>query len=274
MSQSAGVGHAVPMADHVLYDLTDGLATVTLNRPEAMNALDTATKEALRDALREAASDAAVRAVLLTGSGRAFCVGQDLKEHVRSLESHGGDALTTVEEHYNPIARTLAGMAKPVVAALNGVAAGAGLGFALAADYRVMADTAALNTSFAGVALSTDSGMAWTLPRLVGPGRATELLLFPRSVPAPEALELGLVHRVVPVDELPGEGLRVARALAAGPTVAYAGIKEALAHGASHAFEETLTKESELQLRAGSSADHRIAVAAFVGKEKPLFTGR
>lgn len=262
------------MADTVLYDLTEGLATITLNRPDAMNALDHETKEALRDALRTAADAADVRAVLLTANGRAFCVGQDLKEHIGALRERGGNALTTVHDHYNPITLAIAGMAKPVVAAVNGVAAGAGAGFALAADYRLMADTAAFNTSFAGVALTADSGMSWTLPRLVGTARATELLLFPRNVKAPEALELGLTNQVVAADELAAEAEAVARRLASGPTVAYAALKESLAYGASHSLAETLEKEAALQVLAGGSADHGLAVRAFVDKEQPRYTGR
>ena len=262
------------MADTVLYEVTEGLATVTLNRPDAMNALDTATKDALRDTLREAADDPAVRAVLLTGNGRAFCVGQDLKEHIGALREHGGNALTTVHDHYNPITLAIAGMPKPVVAGVNGVAAGAGAGFAFAADYRVVADTAAFNTAFAGIALTADSGMSWSLPRLVGPSRAQDLLLFPRSVKAPEALELGLANRVVPAAELADEARAVARTLADGPTAAYAAIKESLAYGSAHSLAETLEKEAELQVRAGASQDHGIAVDAFVNKEQPKYTGR
>ncbi|WP_435125816.1 enoyl-CoA hydratase/isomerase family protein [Actinacidiphila sp. bgisy144] len=259
------------MGESVLYEVEDGLATVTLNRPEAMNALDTGTKDALRDTLRAAGADEAVRAVLLAARGRAFCVGQDLKEHVGILEHGGG--LSTVAEHYNPIVTALATMPKPVVAAVNGAAAGAGAGFAFAADYRVAADTASFTTAFAGVALSTDSGMAWTLPRLVGQARAAELLLFPRSVPAAEALSLGLVHQVVPAAELADTAVALARRLAQGPTVAYAAMKEALAYGASHSLVETLAREDVLQARAGASADHREGVAAFVGKRKPDFRG-
>jgi 2-(1,2-epoxy-1,2-dihydrophenyl)acetyl-CoA isomerase len=259
------------MGESVLYEVEDGLATVTLNRPEAMNALDTGTKDALRDTLRAAGADGAVRAVLLAARGRAFCVGQDLKEHVGILEHGGG--LSTVAEHYNPIVTALATMPKPVVAAVNGAAAGAGAGFAFAADYRVAADTASFTTAFAGVALSTDSGMAWTLPRLVGQARAAELLLFPRSVPAAEALSLGLVHQVVPAAELADTAAAVARRLAQGPTVAYAAMKEALAYGSSHSLVETLAREDVLQARAGASADHREGVAAFVGKRKPEFRG-
>ncbi|NLU67306.1 enoyl-CoA hydratase-related protein [Streptomyces sp. HNM0574] len=262
------------MSDTVLYDVTEGLATITLNRPDAMNSLNTELKVALRDTLRQAAEDDTVRAVLLTGRGRAFCVGQDLKEHTNAVREAGGSALNTVDEHYNPITLAIAGMPKPVVAGVNGVAAGAGAGFAFAADYRVTADTAAFTTSFAGVALSTDSGVAWTLPRLVGHGRATDLLYFPRSVKAPEALELGLTNTVVPAGELAAEAEKVARTLAAGPTLAYASMKQAMAYGASHSLAETLAKESELQLAAGASDDHRTAVEAFVNKETPRYTGR
>ncbi|SCK32204.1 enoyl-CoA hydratase-related protein [Streptomyces sp. WMMB 322] len=261
------------MSDTVLYDVTEGLATVTLNRPDAMNALDNELKSALRDTLREAAEDEAVRAVLLTGNGRAFCVGQDLKEHIGALQDGGGNALSTVEDHYNPITLALAGMPKPVVAAVNGVAAGAGAGFAFAADYRVLAESAAFNTSFAGIALTADSGISWTLPRLVGPSRAADLLLFPRSVRSGEALEMGLAHRVVPDGELADQAGSVARELAQGPTRAYAAIKESLAYGAGHSLAETLEKEAELQVRAGATKDHRTAVEAFVKKEKPRFTG-
>ncbi|MFH9731140.1 enoyl-CoA hydratase/isomerase family protein [Streptomyces sp. NPDC017260] len=267
------------MADTVLYEVSDGLATITLNRPEAMNALNIETKVALRDAARSAAADDAVRAVLLTAAGeRAFCVGQDLKEHIGLLaadrETGSEQTMSTVREHYNPIVRALAEARKPVVAAVNGVAAGAGLGFALAADYRVVADTAAFNTSFAGVALTADSGVSWTLPRVVGPGRAADLLLFPRSIGAREAYELGIANRVVPAADLRAEAERTARALAEGPTVAYAALKESMAYGLTHSLSETLEKEDELQSRAGSSEDHAIAVRAFVDKEKPRYLGK
>ncbi|MFJ8784149.1 MULTISPECIES: enoyl-CoA hydratase/isomerase family protein [unclassified Streptomyces] len=263
------------MADTVLYEVHDGLATITLNRPEAMNALNVATKVALREAVESAASDDAVRAVLLTAAGeRAFCVGQDLKEHIGLLMQGSDVVMSTVKEHYNPIVRALTEMRKPVVAGVNGVAAGAGFGLALAADYRVVADTAAFNTSFAGVALTADSGISWTLPRVVGPGRAADLLLFPRTVSAQDAYELGIVNRLVPSTELPAEAEKVARALASGPTVAYGAIKESLAYAQSHSLAETLEKEDELQGRAGASEDHAIAVRAFVNKETPEYLGR
>ncbi|MEV7193509.1 enoyl-CoA hydratase-related protein [Streptomyces sp. NPDC093510] len=266
------------MADSVLYEVSDGLATITINRPEAMNAMNTEAKVALREAVRSAAADDAVRAVLLTATGRAFCVGQDLKEHIGSLaadrEAGTGQTMSTVREHYNPIVRALTGMPKPVVAGVNGVAAGAGLGFALAADYRVVADTAKFNTSFAGVALTADSGVSWTLPRVIGPGRAADLLLFPRNIGAQEAYELGIANRIVPTDDLAAEAAQVARALAEGPTLAYAALKESLAYAAGHTLDEALDKEDELQAKAGASEDHAIAVQAFIAKEKPKYLGR
>ncbi|MEV0318765.1 enoyl-CoA hydratase/isomerase family protein [Streptomyces sp. NPDC050658] len=266
------------MADTVLYEVSDGLATITLNRPEAMNAMNTEAKVALREAARSAEADPAVRAVLLTATGRAFCVGQDLKEHVGLLmadrESGSGQTMSTVREHYNPILRALTGMAKPVVAGVNGVAAGAGLGFALAADYRIVADTARFNTSFAGVALTADSGVSWTLQRLIGPGRAADLLLFPRNISAQEAYDLGIVNKVVPADDLAAEAEQLARTLAEGPTLAYGAIKESLAYAAAHTLEESLEKEDELQTKAGASEDHMIAVQAFLDKAKPKYLGR
>lgn len=262
------------MADTVLYEAADGLATITLNRPDAMNALSTEAKGALRDAVVRAADDDSVRAVLITGTGRAFCVGQDLKEHVGLLAQGSGTPWTTVKDHYNPLVTAIATMPKPVVAAVNGVAAGAGASIAFACDFRLLADTAAFNTSFAGVALTADSGGSWTLPRLVGHARATELLMFPRNVKADEALALGLANRVVPAADLAAEALTLARTLAEGPTVAYAAIKESLAYAADHSLVEALAKEDELQKRAGTSKDHAIAVEAFLKKEKPVYLGR
>ena len=223
------------MTDPVLLDVTDGVATITLNRPDAMNSLDVATKEALLDAVRSVADDAAVRCVVLTGTGRAFCVGQDLKQHIEILESGAPDQLfRTVEEHYNPIVTTLAGMAKPVVAAVNGVAAGAGASLAFACDLRILADTAGFNLAFAGVALSCDTGSSFTLQRLVGPARAIELLYQPRTIKADEALSLGLATRVVPAADLTDEVGALAASLAAGPTVAYGAIRRSVAYAAGH----------------------------------------
>ncbi|MFC5177439.1 enoyl-CoA hydratase/isomerase family protein [Nocardioides taihuensis] len=259
----------------VLLDLTDGVATITLNRPEAMNSLDVATKEALLEVVRSVADDPAARCVVLTGTGRAFCVGQDLKEHIEILRSDSSESLfRTVDEHYNPIVSTLATMAKPVVAAVNGVAAGAGASLAFACDLRILADTAGFNLAFANVALSCDTGASYHLQRLVGRARAFELLYFPRTVPAAESLELGLATRVVPGEELADAVREVATRLAAGPTVALGAMRQSVVFAAGHSLEESLAVESAMMQKTGATRDHEAAVAAFVAKEKPVFEGR
>jgi 2-(1,2-epoxy-1,2-dihydrophenyl)acetyl-CoA isomerase len=263
------------MTDPVLLDVSDGVATITFNRPDAMNSLDVATKEALLDAVRSVADDAGVRCVVLTGAGRAFCVGQDLKQHIEILESASPDQLfRTVEEHYNPIVTALAGMAKPVVAAVNGVAAGAGASLAFACDLRILADTAGFNLAFAGVALSCDTGSSFTLQRLVGPARAIELLYQPRTIKADEALALGLATRVVPASELVPEVSALAATLAAGPTVALGAMRRSVAYAAGHTFAEAVAFESEMMTLTGATDDHRTAVHAFVNKQQPVFQGR
>ena len=259
----------------VLLDVADGIATITLNRPEAMNGLDVATKDLLRDTVHRVADDPEVRCVVLTGSGRAFCVGQDLKEHLAGLKGDSSVPLSdTVERHYNPIALALATMPKPVVAAVNGVAAGAGASLAFAADFRVLAEGAGYNTSFAGVALSCDTGSSWTLPRLVGRAKAMELLYFPRTITAAEALELGLANQVVPADGLADAVRKLASRLAAGPTVAFGAIRQAVAHAAAHPLEDALRFEADKMALTGGTADHLAAVDAFVAKEEPVFRGR
>ncbi len=264
------------MSEPVLYDVAaDGVATITLNRPEAMNGLDVSTKVALRDAAQAAAADDAVRVVVLRGSGRAFCVGQDLKEHIGLLESGADDQLfSTVSEHYNPTVTALATMAKPVVAAVNGVAAGAGASLALACDFRVLADSAGFNFAFAGVGLSCDTGVSWSLPRIVGRAAALDLLYFPRTVGAQESLDLGLATSVVPEEELDAAVAELTGRLAAGPTVAYGSIKRAVNNSAGTDFESALVFEGEMMTLTGSTQDHRRAVASFVAKERPSFEGR
>lgn len=259
----------------VLLEVADGVATITFNRPEAMNSLDVTTKEALLAAVTQVAADSAVRCVVLTGTGRAFCVGQDLKEHVEILHSQSSDALfETVERHYNPIVTTLVGMPKPVIAAVNGVAAGAGASLAFACDLRIVADTAGFNLAFANIALSCDTGSSFTLQRLVGKARAIELLYFPRTVAAEEALELGLATRVVPTAELADEARTLAGRLAAGPTIALGAIRRSLEYAAGHDFEQAVAFESTQMTLTGATADHAAAVAAFLAKGQPVFEGR
>ena len=257
----------------VLLDLSDGVATVTFNRPGAMNSLDIATKDLLLATLEQVAEDPAIRCVVLTGTGRAFCVGQDLREHTALLSSRDDSLWSTVPEHYNPIVELLSTMNKPVIAAINGVAAGAGASFAFAADLRIIVDTAGFNLAFAGIALSCDSGASWTLPRLIGTARAKELLMFPRTVPADEALALGMVNRVVSAEELPAVVGELARSLAAGPTLAYGAIRRSVAFAAGHPLSESLAQEAEQMALTGGSHDHASAVAAFIAKERPTFQG-
>lgn len=252
----------------------DGVRTLTLNRPKAYNALTVELKARLLDALREASATPEVRAVVLTGAGKAFCAGQDLKEHAGMLASGDRAPLGTVAKHYNPIIRTIVTMPKPVIAALNGMAAGAGAGFAYACDLRIATQSAGFLMAFAGVGLGPDSGASWTLQRLIGYGRAAELMLLGRRVDAAEALRLGLVSEVVTDEELPGRTHALAAQLAAGPTCAFAKIKEGLDKAATSTLEEALAAEDEAQAFLGGTADHREAVTAFVGKRTPEFHGR
>jgi 2-(1,2-epoxy-1,2-dihydrophenyl)acetyl-CoA isomerase len=259
----------------VLYSVAEGVGTITLNRPQTMNSLDVATKVALRDAVTAAADDPAVRCVVLTGTGRAFCVGQDLKEHAEILRDESSDALfRTVPEHYNPTVTAIATMAKPVIAAVNGVAAGAGASLAFACDLRVLGHGAGFNLAFSGIGLSCDTGSSWTLPRLVGPAKALELFYFPRTISSAESLELGLATKVVPADALAEEVRQMARLLARGPTVAFGAIRRCVAHSAGHDLEASLSFEADMMSLTGATEDHRNAVDSFVAKTKPVFEGR
>jgi 2-(1,2-epoxy-1,2-dihydrophenyl)acetyl-CoA isomerase len=261
-----------PVSDTVLQQVDGAVATITINRPAARNALTAETKVALLAALRDCSTDETVRAVILTGAGQAFCSGQDLREHAELLAS--GSALETVRQHYNPIIETIAGMPKPVVAALPGVAAGAGAGLAFACDFRVAAERASLLLAFARVGLGADSGASWTLQRLVGMAKAAEMLMLAEPVDAATALKLGLLTSVVPDADLPEAAATLAARLAAGPTLAYAAIKEGLLYSTSHSLRESLEKEADLQARLASTEDHHAATLAFVNKQAPVYQGR
>lgn len=256
----------------MLYAVDAGVATITFNRPHALNAADAALKEAFLAALQHAASDEAVRAVTLTGAGRAFCVGQDLRELAPLYDAPEAD-LSDVVAGFNGCALALAALPKPTVAVINGPAAGAGASFAFACDFRLMAETATISLAFAAIGLVPDSGASWTLPRLVGYARALELLTFPRAVPAAEALSIGLVTAVFPAASLQAEAAAYAAKLACGPTRGYALTKEALICAQESTYAEALKLEARLQVDAGRTHDHRTAVAAFLRKEKPAFEG-
>ncbi|MCV2491206.1 enoyl-CoA hydratase-related protein [Geodermatophilus sp. YIM 151500] len=253
----------------VTRDDAAGVATLTLQRP----GLSHASRRELLDRVREVAEDDAVRAVLLTGTGRAFCVGQDLAEHVAELRAGGGDALSVVEEEYNPLVLALADLRVPVVVGINGACAGAGLGLALAGDLRVAAAGAKFTTAFTGVGLGSDSALAYRLVHAVGASRAAELLLLPEPFPAETAAAWGLVHRVVAPEQVLAEAEALAARLAAGPTAAHRAVKTVLAAAATDSLRETLAREARLQTELGRTADHREAVEAFVAKRAPSFVG-
>ncbi|MGY1916926.1 enoyl-CoA hydratase-related protein [Blastococcus sp. SYSU DS0973] len=260
------------MSDTVTREDAGGVATLTLLRAGLTSAL----RRDLRAAVEDVAADESVRAVLLTGAGRAFCVGQDLGEHLQKLQGGGeGDApLSVVEREYNPLVLALAGLRVPVVVGINGACAGAGLGIALAGDLRVAAAGAKFTTAFTGIGLSSDSALAARLVHSVGGSRAAQLLLLPEPFLAETAAEWGLVHRVVAPEQVLPEAQELAARLAAGPTAAYRAVKTVLATAATDSLEETLALEGRLQAEVGRTADHREAVEAFLEKRAPRFTGR
>jgi 2-(1,2-epoxy-1,2-dihydrophenyl)acetyl-CoA isomerase len=258
------------MPDTVQLDQRDGVLTVTLNRPDVLNALNEQMLRELFDALRQADREAAVRCVVLTGSGRGFCSGQDLRDRVGVGTPSFRESLGT---RYNPVIRQMRTMEKPVLAAVNGVAAGAGCSLALAADLRIASDRASFIEVFARVGLVPDSGSTYFLPRLVGLGKALELAYTADAVDAAEALRVGLVNRVVPHDALLTEVATLATRLAAGPTRGYGLAKRAINYGLHATLDQALDYEAAVQEIAGGSADHREGVAAFLAKRQPSFTG-
>jgi len=251
-------------------DAGTGVATITLNRPDALNALTVPMKQALLAAFRRVERDASVRAVILTGAGRAFCSGQDLRER---LEPGAASLGVEVRERYNPIIRAMRALPKPIVGAINGVAAGAGASLAMACDIRIAADTATFTLAFGRVGLVPDSGATWLLPRLVGATRAAEMALLGDVVSAADALRLGLVGRVVAADQLATEAGVVAARLAAGAPRAIALTKRALNAAWEHDLEAALDYEAQLQDMAGRTKDHAEGLAAFMEKRAPRFTG-
>jgi 2-(1,2-epoxy-1,2-dihydrophenyl)acetyl-CoA isomerase len=258
------------MSDTVTRNDAGGVATLTLQRP----ALSSALRRDLLAAVRAVGADESVRAVLLTGSGRAFCVGQDLAEHVESLRGDPAASLSIVEDEYNPLMLALAALRVPVVVGLNGACAGAGLGIALAGDLRVAAAGAKFTTAFTGIGLGSDSALAARLVHAVGASRATQLLLLPEPFLAEAAADWGLVHRVVPAEQVLAEAQALASRLAAGPTASYRAVKTVLATAATDSLEQTLALEARLQTDLGRTADHSEAVEAFLAKRSPEFTGR
>lgn len=260
--------------DTISYTETDGVAVITLNRPSASNALDLAMKEQLLAVLEAVSSTPTVRAVSIAASGKNFCVGQDLAEHVTGLHADPAHAMDTVVEHYNPIVRALRGIRVPVVAGINGACVGAGLGLALAADIRIAGERAKFGTAFTGIGLASDSGLSASLTELVGKGRALALFLLGETLDATTAENWGLVNRVVPDSEVGEQAVAMAARLAVGPTAAYAAVKELVSSVAGADLDTVLDREAEAQRLLGASSDHRAAVDAFLAKQQPTFVGR
>lgn len=259
-------------SETIMVDLHDGVATVTLNRPQVLNAFTPQMNGELRTALRELGREASCRVIVLTGAGRAFCAGQDLETRRSIFEAgevpHLGESL---RQHYNPLVRQMRAMDQPILAAVNGVAAGAGMSLTLACDLRIAASSARFVQSFIRVGLGQDSGSSYTLPRLVGLGRAYELALLGEPLSADDALRIGLVNWVAPDEELLQRAYEVATRLARGPRQAQALIKRGLYRCLTLDLEATLEYEADAQEIAGRGDEFREGVEAFLAKRTPVW---
>lgn len=256
----------------LLTDLADGVMTLTLNRPEVLNAFNDQMAEDVQDALKKAERDEAVRCLVLTGAGKGFCAGQDLSAMKNRSEdiSFRAHLLRT----YNPIVSRLRSMEKPVVGQINGAAAGAGLGLALACDLRYAAAGAKFRVAFNAIGLAPDSGVSFSLPWLIGYARAYELSITNEAITAEEAFASGLVNKVFPPDQLGPAVRELAVKLAQGPTKAFGLTKRAMNKAFQLTIDEALDYEAHLQETAGRTADHKEGVAAFLEKRAPKFEGK
>jgi 2-(1,2-epoxy-1,2-dihydrophenyl)acetyl-CoA isomerase len=261
----------MPAYQTIGYSVTDGVCTITLNRPEVYNAFNEQMKTDLNAALKEAEKDAGVRCIVLRGAGdKAFCSGQDLKEHAGTKRS----LRRSLEESYNPMVRRIRTMPKPVIGMINGVAAGAGCSLALACDMRLMSRSAKLIEVFIRIGLVPDSGSHWFLPRLAGMARAFEYAATGRDIPADEAERTGLVNAVVDPERLEEETMALAKRFAQAPTAAIGLIKRTLNKALSADLDALLDYEAMIQQAASETEDHREGVQAFLEKRPALFKGK
>jgi 2-(1,2-epoxy-1,2-dihydrophenyl)acetyl-CoA isomerase len=259
----------------VEYTVADGVGVLVLNRPDVLNAFNDELGFAVLEKVRDASADGSVRCLVITGAGRGFSAGEDLSALAGGYESGTPPELgRTLTDRYNPLIRELRSMPKPVVAAINGVAAGAGASLALACDHRIASEKAKLVLAFIKVGLVPDSGAVWFLANMIGEARAMELATTGRPVDAAEALELGLVNEVVAPDRLEDRWRELATELAAAPTRAYALTKGLVYGAADRTLDEQLDIEVKAQSEAGRTADHLEGVQAFLGKRRPTFKGR
>ncbi|MEO8589793.1 MAG: enoyl-CoA hydratase-related protein [Flavobacteriales bacterium] len=255
--------------EKIKYAVADGVATITLNRPHKLNSFDRAMSLEVIHALDECATDRNIRAVLITGDGRAFSAGQDLAEAI----APGTKIEEILTVQYNPIVRRIRDLPKPVIAAVNGVAAGAGANIAYACDLTLAAESANFIQSFINIGLIPDSGGTFTLPRLVGMQRAFGQMILADKVPAAKAAELGMIWKAVPDADLLNEATALAKKLALMPTKAIALTKEALNRSVTGTLSDQLDVENELQSIAGASYDYNEGVKAFLEKRKPVYKG-
>jgi 2-(1,2-epoxy-1,2-dihydrophenyl)acetyl-CoA isomerase len=257
--------------ESVLLDIQEGVARITLNRPEKYNAFNREMALRLIDILKACSGNELVRCLYLTGAGKAFCSGQDLAE---VTDPNGPGMNRILSEHYNPIVTAIKWMEKPVVAAVNGAAAGAGANIALCCDIVVAAEEAFFMQAFSAVGLIPDSGGTFTLPRLVGWQKASALMMLGDKIKAPEAERLGMIYKWFPGDVFEQQAFAIAQKLANMPTKALGLTKLALRWSTTHTFKEQLENEDKLQQRAAATADFKEGVAAFLEKRKPEFKGK
>lgn len=256
----------------ILFEVDQGVARITLNRPDVLNSIHAAMAGEILDAVSRAEREREIRALLLTGTGRGFCAGQDLDE-VRPGSS-AADFASHVRTVYNPLVRGLRAIEKPVVCAVNGVAAGAGANLALACDLVLASEEASFVQAFARIGLVPDTGGSFFLPRLVGMARATALAMLAEKITARQAAEMGLIYRVCPAAALEEEASKLAVHLAAQPTLGLGLIKRLLNSAGVNDLDAQLELEAQLQGQAGRSADYAEGVTAFLEKRKPVFTGQ